>query len=237
MAFTKTSMQEQLLRFIQGYASSVDRVLSTRISDEMEDVTRAQATTLWRVSEMFYDYGVDGIPIEGLGAGYTIDAELADVELFLNHIESLDPYLYEDDVQLPYLARRAARTAAARHVLEGGERYTYEIEDAIGYLGLAEVALLANMDEKSVRNAANTKNPDPLRTETVGKRSMVSIEEARRWLVGRKGFVPTKSGTPSERAVTAMTALELPSSTVEHLRAKATEAGVSVQEYIQKYLG
>ena len=31
-----------------------------------------------------------------------------------------------------------------------------------GYLTLAEVALLANMDERSVRNAANPKLPDPL---------------------------------------------------------------------------
>ena len=237
MAFSKTDMQEQLLKFIQGYASSVDRMLRTNVHGEMEDCERVKKTTLWGICEVFYDYGVNGIASDGFGKGICIDAELADVELFLNYIGHLDMYLYEDRVQLPYLAKYAARIAVARHVLEGGDRYTYEAEHEMGYLGLAEIALLADMDEKSVRNAANAKNPHPLRTETVGKRSMVPIEEARRWLAGRKGFVPTKTTSETVIAGPAMTSLELPTSTVEHLYTKAEAAGMSIQDYLQQRLG
>jgi hypothetical protein len=100
---------------------------------------------------------------------------------------------------------RAVQTAVARMVLDGGERYTdFAVSEHglgngdWGYLTLSEVALLANMDERSVRNAANPKLPDPLKTEAMGKRSLVKPEEARRWLAGRKGFIPTSKGATDD---------------------------------------
>jgi hypothetical protein len=49
------------------------------------------------------------------------------------------------------------------------------------------------MDEKSVRNATNAKAADRLIVTKDGKYVSVTVEEARRWLLGRKGFVPTRS--------------------------------------------
>jgi len=59
------------------------------------------------------------------------------------------------------------------------------------YLTFAEVALLANMDEKSVRNAANPKGKDPLKTVNEGSRTYVEPKEALAWLSRRRGFKPT----------------------------------------------
>jgi hypothetical protein len=234
MSFNKATMQEQLGLFVRGFAASVDRVLLSTLSDDMHEIERVKKTTLWQVTDAFYEYGINGVPCDGLGAGQVIDGEFADIELFLNHIEYLDSYLCEDSVVLPHFAKTAARTAIARHVLEGGERYSLSSEDEEGYLGLAEIALLAKMDEKSVRNAANSKNNDPLKTETIGKRSMVSVAEARRWLAGRKGYVSTQAtvNNPNELFVN----LNLPKSLAETLKQKAEESGLSVADFLGQQL-
>lgn len=234
MAFTKAEMQEQLAPFIQGFASSVDRMLSTHIADEMESIERVQKSTLWGVSSALYDYGICGIALEGLGVGEVIDAEVADVELFLNLIECLDEYLAEDTSILPWRAKRAVQAAVARHVLEGGDRYFYREGGVDGYLTLAEITLLADMDERSVRNAASKKSDDSLKTETWNKRTMVSIEEARRWLSGRKGFVPTQISVATPKP--SISVVSLPSETVARLEKKAAEAGLSIADYLERQL-
>ena len=62
----------------------------------------------------------------------------------------------------------------------------------VGFLTLSHVALLANMDEKSVRNAANPKSKDPLKTFSHGSRTYVNAEDAKDWLSRRRGFKPTE---------------------------------------------
>lgn len=60
------------------------------------------------------------------------------------------------------------------------------------HLTLVELALLAGMSNiRSVRNAQFSK-ADPLSFIKEGAQVLITVEEARRWLKGRKGFVPTK---------------------------------------------
>ncbi len=60
------------------------------------------------------------------------------------------------------------------------------------HFSLFEIALLAGMGTiRSVRNATYDKD-DPLRTVKEGNKVLVEISEARRWLKGRRGFVPTQ---------------------------------------------
>jgi hypothetical protein len=60
-----------------------------------------------------------------------------------------------------------------------------------GYLNLKEVAVLAQMHEKSVRNATQPTAPDRLHTRKDGSRTVVDSPEALRWLKGRRQFKPT----------------------------------------------
>lgn len=60
-----------------------------------------------------------------------------------------------------------------------------------GYLSLLEVAFLAQMNEKSVRNATQPTAPDRLPTRKEGIRTVVDSHEALRWLRGRRNFTPT----------------------------------------------
>lgn len=66
--------------------------------------------------------------------------------------------------------------------------------EAVGYLSLQEIAFLAQMTEKAVRNAAQPTSPDRLATRKEGTRTVVDSPEALRWLKGRRNFQPTKLG-------------------------------------------
>lgn len=55
-------------------------------------------------------------------------------------------------------------------------------------LDLSQVALLANMSERSVRNAVTAEGTGKLDVDHTGR---VSPTEAARWLAGRRGFIPT----------------------------------------------
>lgn len=60
-----------------------------------------------------------------------------------------------------------------------------------GRLTLNEIAFLAQMTEKSVRNATQPNAPDRLHTRKEGTRTVVDSHEALRWLKRRRNFKPT----------------------------------------------
>lgn len=244
MAFSKNEMQSELLDFMQGFANSIERLYGGNTSETLSNTNLISNSYLWNAVSEMYDYGVLGIPVAGFGHNQVIDGNFADCEVFLNCISSgaMDLYLDEDDVKYPKLSYKAMATAIARHVLEGGERYTdygageHGLSNGEwGHLTLSEIALLADMDERSVRNAANPKVNDPLKTESVGKRSLVTPKEAKRWLAGRKGFIPTKLSTNVEKKV-ANKEISLPSELIDLLNIKAENAGLSLAEFIKQVL-
>ena len=235
MNFTKTEMQAELSKFLTLFGEQVaalygvgDRVWATKDA--------VQASPIWKTVNEMYDYGVEGTPVPTTpeSTGSVIGRHI-EVELFLHALNTLPMKLYLD-VQgsaPPSFAILSARCAAARLVLDGGDRRTDYATDEFGpgngdfgYLTLAEIALLANMDERSVRNAANPKLPNPLTTEPVGRRSLVRPEEARRWLATRKGFIPTKAINKGEADRLPSYDLELPLAFLEKVYSEAKELGI-----------
>jgi hypothetical protein len=88
-----------------------------------------------------------------------------------------------------------AQLAAARCVLEGYERMiifsTRDAEDESSEdLTIRDVALLAGMEEASVRNAANPKLPNPLITKKVSGSTLVEPKHAKAWLEARDRYTP-----------------------------------------------
>lgn len=236
MALTKDEVQKELMVFMQGFAQSVERVYGGGVVEVLSNEDQIKKSWLWRSVDQMYDFGIAGLPVEGLGVG-TLDGTLSDAENFLRSLKSMELYLDEDDVSLPRLSLRTVQTAIARHVLEGGERDidygVAEYGDGNGdyeYLTLMEVALLADMDERSVRNATSSKIPDALQTVKIGKRALVTTEEAKRWLADRKAFVPTKLTRPDPCEATHE--IVLPTDIAQRLTEKAKESGLSVAEFI-----
>ncbi len=66
-------------------------------------------------------------------------------------------------------------------------------EDNTGYMTLKEIALLGQMSERAVRNAAQPTAADRLHTRKEQNQTVVDSEEALRWLKGRRGFVVTRA--------------------------------------------
>jgi hypothetical protein len=255
MNFTKAEMQTELKSFLFDFAKSIGRIYGSNRGGALlgfpgrgvHDIELSEAhiedTDLWRVVNDMYDFGISGILISSrpdLGFEQQLDGEFCDAELFLRGLGSLDLYLEEDEAKIPRLAILTVRTAIARHVLEGGYRYT-GYDDGMGsYLSFEEMALLANMDERSVRNAANPKLPNPLTTTQLGKRTFVDHETARRWLADRKGFVPTQTRTDATAALASPqmvpVMVKLPVDTMTRLTAKAKASGLSLSSVIEQLL-
>ena len=244
MAFSKIEMQDELSEFMQRFALSIERLYGSNKTEPLTNTQLIAKSNLWNALNDMYDYGVLGIPVSGLGDDPSIDGTYADAEVFLNCIatNAMEPYFYEDDVIYPRLSIKTVRMAVARVVLEGGDRYTdygageYGLGNGDwGHLTQSEVALLADMDERSVRNAANPKANDPLLTVNIGKRSLVTPQEAKRWLSGRKGFIPTHQGNYVRTQITNQV-IELPSELVERLKLKAKQAEVSIAELIKNVI-
>lgn len=137
-----------------------------------------------------YDYAYQhrypvGVPM------YEFKAELEHVEDFVIDFESeiffsflRDPSHMREAADADWEALPALYSAAyARLRLDMGES-----------MFIQDIAVLANMAEKSVRNAASTSGDNPLNIRSIpGVESgdYVDNGEARRWLASRRGFVPT----------------------------------------------
>lgn len=60
------------------------------------------------------------------------------------------------------------------------------------HLSIKELALLAGVDERTVRNAASSKESNKLGTKKSGGTTIIENKEAKRWLSNRPDFKPTE---------------------------------------------
>lgn len=244
MPFSKDQMQEELFKFLTLAGKQIAYMYGASECEWTEEES-VKRSPIWEgVSEM-YDYGVMGVPTGDLVPGAIINGAHAHIEMFLRAMDTpcMKVYLEQCGNAPPRLTMLAVQSAVARMVLDGGDRFTdfgageFGVGNGdLGYLTLSEVALLANMDERSVRNAANPKLPDPLKTAQVGKRSLVNPEEARRWLSGRKGFIPTKKHEEAVPQRPKEFDLEVSEELVAIIEQQAKKAGVSFEAYFKKVL-
>lgn len=112
-------------------------------------------------------------------------------------------------VGMPWETAKVIALAGLRARLDhlAGHEYPSSVdllEDFVGgneAFSLYEIALLADMNEKSVRNATQAGKPDRLVTTRSGKHSVVLPEAAYTWLKNRRKFVETKHtrGTGNEK--------------------------------------
>lgn len=147
------------------------------------------------IANSYYDYAVEGVLDTAHSA--TRDGEWLDFASFLNqshweaefHGANYRTTCTDKLFKLGAIRARLdedtlgdAATNALPHIFH---------DQGCGYLTLGEIAVLAQMNEKSVRNATQPKAPDRLHTRKEGTRTVVDSHEALRWLKGRRHFKPT----------------------------------------------
>lgn len=94
---------------------------------------------------------------------------------------------------------QVAELANARHVLETGDAFSPQLsarergdEEGVDGLTIRQIALLAGMEEMSVRAAANPKRVNGLRTFSDNGRTRITTEVAREWLIGKGRYIPVR---------------------------------------------
>lgn len=151
--------------------------------------------------EQFYDYGLAG-------------TRNFEIDLVIGATEWTFAYGFIRDASTSFLISEsrngapakatkclhAARAFFARLVLDGGERIFWEDGEwgegapRGDVLTLAEVALLAVLDERTVRNATSKSTVNRLNTVVIGSNIYIPREAAIAWLTTKRGFTPTRVG-------------------------------------------
>ena len=195
--FSKQQLLAEFSAFSEGLQGAIAALFGNTTPGTPSD-TPATQTYLWACLDVMYDYGVLGKSrdsIFDLGVhGVAPDSTAADaLGFFVVARPGLQNYLMEQDTPWPELCTRTVVTATARHILDGGDRGWENERMPVRSLNLEEIALLANMDAGSVRNAtvATKTGAAKLNTFKRGPYTFVDPDEARAWLASRPGFIPT----------------------------------------------
>ncbi len=171
-----------------------------------------------------YDFVTTGIwdtgSLEEFGHELEAYQQLCRLELESHGGASLAPSI--DPQRLPspqQMCGLVLEHAVARGSLLRGESLT-----------LSEVAMLAGLAEKTIRMAANPKNPDRLVTYKDGHNTYVTADEALRWLSDRPGFRPTRMADDA-RTVRAYGSVD---SLARHCKQLRADAGLTLPELFKQ---
>jgi transcriptional regulator with XRE-family HTH domain len=86
----------------------------------------------------------------------------------------------------------------SNHMEDSKYKFLYDVTNARwtldngDYLNFKELALLAGVDERTVRNAASSKEENSLKIQKSGGSTIVNNDEAKRWLSSRPDYKPTE---------------------------------------------
>ncbi len=170
-------------------------------------------STFARVMEYQYDYafqGIEGMDYEPMDMGTThtwISAYLSDLDngFVLHEWES-----FGVEVDHRAALRRClevAELANARRTLETGEPFFYfdgaqarggkgEAATAVGGLTVRQVALLAGMEEMTIRAAISRKSAGALVPHKEDGRTLFKPEVVKQWLQAKGRYLPITQGRP-----------------------------------------
>lgn len=206
--FTKNELRDEIRTYMCAFAECLERVYFNGagwglLGLDPKDYPKAEIYDLkpenidvnkFYITDMLdelYEYGLNG----RRNVHFDWKPDDHDVVFFLQGLDDF-PLMYgnADDPIPTAFSDNTVKMARARWILdqgsgmdanEAGEWTRY------GVLTLHDVALLGNMDEKSVRNAANPKHKNYLKTFNHGARTYVDVEDAKAWLQQRRGYKPT----------------------------------------------
>lgn len=193
---TKEQVLEQVRDCMDGVGQGLGNIAGLDIdqSSTYGKQYRLKSARLCRIAEVLYDYAVEGVwPDTGrVGEGEHLDDIVGDMA-FLSGTARVAAELYGSEVPTfleKLLGMSLVRTGIYIKV-EGIQLDSATLLKETEYLSLQHIALLAQMTEKAVRNATQPTAKDRLETIKVGAKTMVTHEEALRWLSNRRNFKPT----------------------------------------------
>lgn len=123
-------------------------------------------------------------------------------------------------------------TANARNLLEGADE-TFIEDSQVGYLTIRQLALISDFTEESLRVLANPKRNNALPTQSVAGKTVVDVEDARRWLQSKGRYTAVRAKPDSAGLLNLTLArFESPAGLCdalsEHVSAVATRGAASL---------
>lgn len=193
---TKEQVLEQVRDCMDGIGQGLGNIAGLDIDQSSTNGKqyRLKSARLCRIAEVLYDYAVEGVwpDTDRVGEGEHLDDIVGDMA-FLSGTARVAAELYGSEVPTfleKLLGMALLRTQLYANV-EGLELDYATLATDLSPLTLQHVAILAQMTEKAVRNATQPTAKDRLETIKVGAKTMVTHEEALRWLSNRRNFKPT----------------------------------------------
>jgi hypothetical protein len=193
-SFTETELLENLVGDLEGVWAGVQTLLDGKFNHERDGAPeiRIRSAYLRHCARMVYRYAFDGIFPQDSDEIPDVDAAFLDFAFFCG-IARHAAEMYGSAA--PGMSEQALATAIVRANLDAQTIGRYPdvviLEPDRANLTLFEVAVLARMTEKSVRNATQPRANDRLRTIRVGTRTLVEPAEALQWLMRRRSFAAT----------------------------------------------
>ena len=190
--FDLETLKNEIQRGMVGIGKAYETLKGNYLVDDSE--INPEDAYLQAVAEMAYCYGVKGKlePPCALVAEY--DAAYLDLSLFCKLSRSAEELghgslsISAENVFAMCILRSRLDASLGRQIPEA-----VVLENDEELFTLKEVAILAQMHEKSVRNATQPTANDRLETIKVGKRTYVTAKVADDWLSRRRSFQPTIS--------------------------------------------
>ena len=143
-----------------------------------------------KLAQICYEYAAEG---KWLAGGYDNDSDWLDLSAF---VQTGRIFVEHYGAAPPKMLEKVLVMGGIRASLDAGRVDMGEIPAVLegqcsDYLTLFEIAVMAQMSEKSVRNATLLSAQDRLQTAKQGTRTVVAAAEALRWLSNRRSFIPT----------------------------------------------
>lgn len=218
-AVTLATLEAELAAYYAGLAVLLDECFKPGSGRRMLGISEAaplrvegidvRTTRIGKMLPVWFKYAYEGV----MSAGFSVEGteiadgpfeRLRDMVALLRIDDSYFEWCLEGarvdskEMKHAHLAALVARVEA-RYSLDTGSQLT-----------IPELALLADMNERSVRNAISASGEARLEVSESG---YVSNQEAQRWLSKRRGFVPTRiRKLPTNATVTpdSLDAVEIP---------------------------
>jgi hypothetical protein len=151
-----------------------------RVKDETYDVLTTdeiEGLSITGTMRLLYRYGVNGEYPEGW---HINDIVMNGIDFIESVRGGLRSSINNHHGEGSGMCGEVVDRAVARWKLDGSEQLSFR-----------EVALLAGLDERTVRNAASSKGKGRLKTENFDGKTFVNATTAYAWLARKKGFKPT----------------------------------------------
>lgn len=143
-----------------------------------------------RITEIIQDYSVNGVLPDSSSDN---DAMFLDFMAFCKAARAAEELFSVKASAAPI--ERLMAMAILRNRLDAmtsGKTIDAQVlEPQSEYFTLNEISVLGQMHEKTVRNATQTRAVDRLNTFKQGAKTLVTADEAARWLGNRRNFKPT----------------------------------------------